>query len=303
MSIQSKNENGSFGSFAEYWADGDWAPHVKMLHTGKRNTHALALLEQPAGAFPDPAMPEFHIQLVQRGNANLRMSFEGAEVRTQLNAGALFMAPANTKVDYEVDGPQKFVSLAINKALADRFRDQADIDLPKDFGQLHAQKFHDPIVEALMLRMLDQALLEHPTSDLFLDQATNTILTTLLCRSEIIPVIEEAPIVLSDDDLAKVSEMIEEQLDESFSVADLARLTSLSDWHFGRAFKNSTGLSPHQYVMRRRIARAKEMLGSSKMSIAQIAYACGFASQSHLNDVFKKKVGTTPRIYRMERRN
>ncbi|MEM7641848.1 MAG: helix-turn-helix transcriptional regulator, partial [Pseudomonadota bacterium] len=62
----------------------------------------------------------------------------------------------------------------------------------------------------------------------------------------------------------------------------------------------ATGLSPHQFLLRRRIARAKDMLRTSVMPLAEIAVATGFSSQSHMTDVFRQKVGTTPGKYRAE---
>ncbi|MDW4500618.1 hypothetical protein R5H30_21745, partial [Sulfitobacter sp. D35] len=155
-----------FGSFAEFWADGEWAPFVETLHAGKSSPHTLAVMDQPAGAFPDPAMPEFHIQLILRGGARLKTRFEGVEFDTRISPGSIFMAPANTAAYYELDDRHRFISLAVNRIALDRFREQADFELPNDFGRLHEQMFHDPIVEALMLRMLEQAMMDHPVSDL-----------------------------------------------------------------------------------------------------------------------------------------
>ncbi|MEM7669231.1 MAG: AraC family transcriptional regulator, partial [Pseudomonadota bacterium] len=148
--------------------------------------------------------------------------------------------------------------------------------------------------------MLEQATIKHPTSDLFLDQATNTILTSLMCRSEGMVAQGEPERPLSDDDLAKVSRLIEERLEENLSIANLARATSLSDWNFARAFKETTGLGPHQFVLRRRIVRAKDLLTNGILPLAEVAFAAGFSSKSHMSDVFREKVGATPGKYRAQ---
>ncbi|MDW4500615.1 AraC family transcriptional regulator, partial [Sulfitobacter sp. D35] len=110
----------------------------------------------------------------------------------------------------------------------------------------------------------------------------------------------EAARPLSDHDIAKVARIIDERLEDNLNIADLARATSLSDWHFARAFKQSTGLSPHQYVLRRRIIRAKDLLRNNAMPLAEVAIAAGFSSQSHMTDVFREKVGTTPGKFRAQ---
>lgn len=287
-----------FNSFAEFWTDGVWAPFVEILHPGENRAHTLAVLEQPDGSYPDPAIPEFNIQLVAKGNPTAKVSYGGTEFASKTSPGSIFIAPSNTDCNYEVDAAHRVVSLAINTDSMTRFREQYELNLPKDFGSLHEKTFFDPIVEALILRMLEQAMMDHPVSDLFLDQATNTILTSLLCRSGSIENTTETPKPLSQPELARVTEAIEGQIEDNLNIADLASVTSLSDWHFARAFKAATGLSPHQYVLRRRIARAKDLLENSNLALAEVAVAAGFSSQSHMTDTFREKVGATPGRYR-----
>ncbi len=74
----------------------------------------------------------------------------------------------------------------------------------------------------------------------------------------------------------------------------------LSQWHFARAFKASTGLSPHRWQLNARIAKAQQLLLSGSMSQAQIALALGFAEQSHLCRVFKQMVGVPPAAWQRD---
>jgi len=98
--------------------------------------------------------------------------------------------------------------------------------------------------------------------------------------------------------LRRVTELIESRLGEDISLSYLAELADLSLSHFCRAFKISTGLSPHQWRAARRIERAKEMLCRDRMTIADIALACGFSSQSHFGSVFISAVGMSPAAWR-----
>jgi AraC family transcriptional regulator len=108
---------------------------------------------------------------------------------------------------------------------------------------------------------------------------------------------EIAPIVTGR--LAHVVEYIENNLNEQLSLVALARIAQTSAFHFARQFKSSTGLTPHQYVMQRRIDRARRLLRDPRLSIADVAFDCGFATQAHLTAVFRKLVGSTPKAYRM----
>lgn len=105
---------------------------------------------------------------------------------------------------------------------------------------------------------------------------------------------------ISDSMLSQVLDCIEEHLTEDLSLAYLSSLTGLSSYHFCRVFKKLTGYSPHQYVLARRIARARELLSFSNDTLANIAYTSGFSSQAHMTDVFQKRIGITPGQYRKE---
>ncbi len=85
---------------------------------------------------------------------------------------------------------------------------------------------------------------------------------------------------------------------KELTLADIADAAHMSPYHFSRLFKESTGLAPHQYVIERRVRRAKELVGGTTLSIAEIAFLCGFANQSHLNRHFKRLFGVNPKALR-----
>ena len=72
----------------------------------------------------------------------------------------------------------------------------------------------------------------------------------------------------------------------------------MSPYHFARMFRQSFGLPPHQYLLARRLARARDLLRNSALGLGDIALACGFASASHFANRFKQTVGATPGEYR-----
>lgn len=106
---------------------------------------------------------------------------------------------------------------------------------------------------------------------------------------------------LSDKSLSLLFDVIEASLSEDISLVELARVVELTPHHFARTFKKATGFTPHQYVLERRVARAREMLVQPDNSLADVAYATGFSSQAHMTDVFRKRLGITPGAYRLEK--
>ncbi len=96
----------------------------------------------------------------------------------------------------------------------------------------------------------------------------------------------------------RAKELIEESLDGNVSLDVLAEECGLSRAHFSRSFRQSTGMPPHQWLLSRRVERAKDMLCGNGDAISDIAARCGFADQSHLSRVFRKFVGVSPLAWR-----
>jgi AraC family transcriptional regulator len=96
-----------------------------------------------------------------------------------------------------------------------------------------------------------------------------------------------------------VVEYIEEHLDAGPSLEQIAAVARLSPFHFARQFRAATGLPPHQYVIARRVERARQLLeGGSDRSLAEVAMRVGFSDQSQLSRHFKRLVGVTPGKFR-----
>lgn len=103
---------------------------------------------------------------------------------------------------------------------------------------------------------------------------------------------------LSPAAFKRVLAHIEERLDTPVSLAELAELARMSVRHFCRAFRASMGCSPHQYLLRQRVERAKSLIARRDMALCDVAQAAGFADQSQLTRTFRKQVGITPAGYR-----
>ena len=98
--------------------------------------------------------------------------------------------------------------------------------------------------------------------------------------------------------LRRAIEYINDHLEHDVALSAIAQAVEMSPYHFARMFKQSTGLAPHQYLLERRIERAKELLANKDLPLAEIAYLLGFSSQSHFTAIFRKLTTTTPKVYR-----
>ena len=98
--------------------------------------------------------------------------------------------------------------------------------------------------------------------------------------------------------LRRIKDFIEANLGEDLTIETLANEARLSPFHFARAFKAATGMAPHRYLTNRRIEKARSWISEGQLSLAEIAFRCGFSSQASFTKWFKRLVGATPGAYR-----
>ncbi|HZH99396.1 MAG TPA: AraC family transcriptional regulator [Fimbriimonadaceae bacterium] len=102
--------------------------------------------------------------------------------------------------------------------------------------------------------------------------------------------------------LKRVQSFIENRIEKSLTLADLAAAADLSRMHFAAQFRATTGVRPHEYVLLRRVERSKALMLQTDEPLAQVALACGFQAQSHFSTTFKRFTGETPAVWRREAR-
>jgi AraC family transcriptional regulator len=98
--------------------------------------------------------------------------------------------------------------------------------------------------------------------------------------------------------LNRVLAYIDEKADENLRLADLAKAAGMSVFHFAKLFKQSTGFSPHQYALKRRMEKAKQLLRQEDFSVLEVSARTGFVDQRHFTKVFRRFTGVTPTAYR-----
>lgn len=107
---------------------------------------------------------------------------------------------------------------------------------------------------------------------------------------------------MSPQQLRRVLDCIESRIAEPLRIRHLAQEASMSPFHFSRLFKRATGHSPHQFVTRHRMEKAKKLLAASDLPIVAVASAVGYLTQAHFTSAFGRHVGLTPRAYRLSQR-
>jgi len=155
------------------------------------------------------------------------------------------------------------------------------------------------LIRSLALTMRSSFQSEELTDHLYIDSLVNVLVMHLLkvyagCQFSL----PNGQINPPQRWLREVVDYIHNSLDEDLRLAKLASISNMSESSFCHLFKEYMGNSPHQYVIRQRVERARLLLRERKQSIAEIAYQCGFNSQSHLTIIFRQHMGMTPKAYR-----
>jgi AraC-like DNA-binding protein len=162
----------------------------------------------------------------------------------------------------------------------------------------------DPVMQGLALSML--AMVQEPdaASTLFVDSIALAFHVHVTRRyGDFLESGRPAGTGLAPWQLRRADAFIEAHLDGDPSIADLARECGLSASHFGRAFRQAVGMPPHQWLTKRRIERAKDLLRKGDSPLVEIALACGFVDQSHLTRTFTRHEGCGPGKWRRLRLN
>jgi AraC family transcriptional regulator len=162
--------------------------------------------------------------------------------------------------------------------------------------------YDDPLARLLML-LTQELEAGAPSGILYADvliQALAVRVVLLGCKASSESRSQASP--LSQRVLRRVKDRIDAELSIDLTLPILAEESGYSRTHFQRMFRAATGLTPHQYLLKRRIKRAQELLERRDLGLLDVAASCGFSSQSHMTTVFRKLLGMTPGEYRRHRR-
>ncbi|GAB4227372.1 MAG: AraC family transcriptional regulator [Elainellaceae cyanobacterium] len=236
-----------------------------------------------------PALPAYST------GKNLKEHVSGYE----LSQSDLHLVPACTDHQDEIDRECEFTLLAIEpEPLAQTMAEMVDGDRLRLISQ---GQIHDPLIRQIGLALKAEAE-KAEAQDLFYVEAALTLLHAHLVKHYSDASVDwQQPMQgLGRGRLKKAIDYINTHLDQNLKLSEIAAVIGMSQYYFCRLFKQSVGLSPYQYLTKQRIKRAKQLLKTLDLSIADIALQCGFSNQSQLTKHFKQQTGTTPKAYRFE---
>jgi AraC family transcriptional regulator len=242
-----------------------------------------------------------HVVAIALRNMNVRFSVAG---RTVLDGGILpgmlHVARPGAPVRCLFRGAYDVLHLHVPTDLIT----ECARDLPGDDSTGYSPGealIFDPTMERLARAMLEADQVGDTFGQIYADCISISIVMRLLGAARRINGQERPkPAGLVKWRLKRAIDYVEEHLDEPVSLADIATASGLTSMHFAAQFRVATGSRPHEYVMRRRIERAQQLLIAQSVSLVDVALSVGFQNQSHFSTVFKRFVGLPPGAWRAQ---
>jgi AraC family transcriptional regulator len=204
---------------------------------------------------------------------------------------------ANWRNEYElvsVDFSPKYLS-----RMAQEMNISAKVELKDTVLQ---QK--DLLIQQLSLAFLAEAEKKETASRLYSESIAHTLMFHLI-KNYSTANFEEKLFSggLSGNKLRRVTEFINDNLEQDLTLTEIAQVAGLSHFHFARAFRKTIGITPQQYITNRRIEKAKELLAKSDLPIVEVGFQTGFKNQSHFTTLFRKITSLTPKLWREVKQN
>ena len=192
------------------------------------------------------------------------------------------------------DGPLDNLGIHIDPEFLARTASQ-------NFGRFEFTKYYaesDELVLNIGLALLAEADNENGNGKLYADSLIHTLMHHVVRNYTSPGEIKTANGGLPGYKLRRVREYINDNIDQDLGLADLANVAGLSQFHFARSFRKSTGRTPQQFLTEHRIERAKDLLAKQDLPIVEVSLRTGFKSQSHFTQLFRKYTSLTPKNWR-----
>lgn len=239
------------------------------------------------------SMTPDHRRSIYRGSARADHDFA---------PGSLYLRNLGEDYHAEIHGSFDFVLVELSPMHVRLVAEEAGVRM---FGGLTEHAAYDDPVLSNLVRALAPSL-EQPdmAHGLFIDQLSMAIATHLVHRygghgEPALP----ANALLTHRLEMRAKEFLDANMARDVSVGEVAESCSMSRGYFIRAFRETTGVTPYRWLLSRRVEKAKELVLQTDLPLAEIAAACGFSDQSHLNRHFTRLVGHTPGQLRRIARN
>jgi len=269
---------------------------------GWRSLYAAILEEAPFHATEAAVSHPSLIYHLTRPTEVMRKLAGEPREKTLIGPRRICLTPGRAVAQWQHNGHPEILQVYLRQSVYESvFGEMYGCD-PVAAEMLPRFAMTDPLLEQLAVA-IHTALRDGTAEDgLYIDSLAQMIAAHLArfhsVRSR--PIRLAAPDGIPGGRMRRLLAFIEENLEGDLSLDGMAAAVEVSPLYLARAFKAAIGQSPHQYVLARRLERAKELLRNTDSPVVEVALATGFSSQSHLSNWFVRLVGVSPAVYRRQ---
>jgi AraC family transcriptional regulator len=218
--------------------------------------------------------------------------------RLKIKPGSVYAIPWSCDRFAAWNGTYRFPSVAVPRRWVREFLASAGVGDEADVVDGSRLAAEDPVIAVLIRRLVDahtSGRAVDDLDDLYCDQSIGLIVSALMRAGGRREIDDASGLHWR---IRRAIEFVDAKGPKPVTLDDMALAAGLSKFHFSRVFKSATGYSPHDWVVQHRLAKARELLMSTRRPVADIAQSTGFASASRFGELFRKRFGTTPRAWR-----
>lgn len=222
---------------------------------------------------------------------------DGAPARRHRKVGDISVTPAGIR--YSAHWEEELESLTVSLTEDFLKRTTIDFEAHRNARIVLSCGPQDSLVRSIALALADEVDSQQPAGKLYAESLVNALAVHLLrhySTDSLIPDLQFGG--LPAHKLRRVNEFVQENLERDLSLAEIAQAAELSPFHFARSFKQTTGLTPIQFLTQRRVEQAKQLLVRDELPLVEIGLRVGFKNQSHFTTLFRRLTTMTPKAYR-----
>jgi AraC family transcriptional regulator len=270
-----------------------------LAHARTDSGVAFQLRRDPPGLLDVPGLENVLVSIHVGVPSEMSCRRCGKQYRGKAVHGDIDIIPAQTPSRWEMhDQNDMSLLLSLPASFLQRVASESGVD-PGRVEILNRFQVRDGALENLSWAIKHEIEIGGPSGRLYLDGLTLAFVSRLLARhSSAREKFEETGDRLQGNRLKRVLSLIEEEISTDLTLAQIAQVAGVSTTHLQTLFHNAMGLSVRQYVIRRRVERAKALVLRDHMSLADIADAVGFSDQSHMARHMRRVLNVTPRELR-----
>ncbi|MEG3933257.1 MULTISPECIES: AraC family transcriptional regulator [unclassified Microcoleus] len=272
-------------------------PAILSSHGTKWQGIHVEYHSQPPNECPEHCLEQHTVGLMLN-SATLKGTVNGKNCGSESwQSGQMFIAAAGTYFQSVAAADYEFMAIALEPT---DFDNTVGESINSNSIEIIPQwQTRDPLVHGIAWALKTELESGGLNGTLYVDALKNALSLHILHRyGAKKPNRRDVGGGLDPGQLQLVIHYINEFINRDLHLSELANLVNISSYHFSRMFKQSTGVTPHQYVTQCRIEKAKQLLKKPKLSIKYISQQVGFHDQSHFSKTFCKIVGLTPKQYR-----